>query len=165
MPAVTRTPADLPLRRGPARRGFSLVEIMVVVVIIGLLATLALPAVQRVQRSAVAKRYINDARQIRDGAERYAMENGNFPPNGVAGLHPALQGYIPDTLFRSTTTPLGGVWDWDYQQNGFTSAISVYQFTAPDALLLEIDRTIDDGDLTTGLFRKSGSKVIYVIQP
>jgi prepilin-type N-terminal cleavage/methylation domain-containing protein len=146
-------------------RGFTLVEIMVVVVIIGLLAAMALPAFQRVKCSAISKRYINDARQIRDGAERYALENGNFPPNGIGGLHASLQGYIPDSLFRATTTPLGGVWDWDYQQDGFTASISVYLFTVDDAQLRDIDRTIDDGDLSSGLFRKIGSKAVMIIQP
>jgi prepilin-type N-terminal cleavage/methylation domain-containing protein len=147
------------------RRGFTLVEIMVVVVIIGMLAAIALPAFQRVKLSAVSKRYINDARQVRDAAERYALENGNFPPNGIASLHANLRGYVPDALFAATTTPLGGVWDWDYQQDGFTASISVYQFTAATEQLRDIDRTIDDGDLSTGLFRRMGSKAIYIIQP
>lgn len=149
----------------PSRSGFTLVEIMVVVVIIGLLAAMALPAFQRVKQSAVSKRYLNDARQVRDGAERYALENGSFPPNGIGGLHASLRGYIPDSIFNATTTPLGGVWDWDFQQDGFTASISVYQYTVSDAQLRDIDRTIDDGDLTTGLFRKMGSKAIFIIQP
>ncbi|MCX6953780.1 MAG: prepilin-type N-terminal cleavage/methylation domain-containing protein [Verrucomicrobia bacterium] len=146
-------------------RAFTLVEIMVVVVIIGVLAALALPAFQRVKQSAVSKRYINDARQVRDAAERYALENGNFPPNGIGALHPSLRGYVPDSLMDSTTTPLGGVWDWDYQQDGFTASISVYLFTVSDAQLRDIDRTIDDGNLNTGLFRKISSKAVWIIQP
>lgn len=153
------------MKNNSSNKGFTLVEIMIVVVIIGLLAAMALPAFQRIKQSAVNKRYVNDARQVRDGAERYAMEHGNFPPNGIAGLHPSLQGYIPDAIFNSTTSPIGGVWDWDYQQDGFTASISVYQFTASDAQLRDIDRTIDDGNLSTGLFRKIGSKAIYIIQP
>ena len=144
---------------------FTLVEIMVAVVIIGLLAAMALPAFRRVQQSAVSKRYINDARQVRDGAERYATEHGNFPPNGIGALHPSLRGYVPDSVFNATTTPLGGVWDWDYQQNGITASISVYLYTVPDAQLTDIDRTIDDGNLATGLFRKIGSKAVYIIEP
>lgn len=147
------------------RAGFTLIEIMVVVVIIGLLASLALPTFRRVRLRAMSQRYLNDVRQIRDGAERYAMEHGNFPPNGTAGLHADLRGYIPDSLFNSTTTPLGGVWDWDYQQSGLTAAVSVYQPTASDDQLRDIDRSIDDGDLATGLFRKANSKAIFVVQP
>ncbi len=98
------------LRPRRSNPGFTLVEIMIVVVIIGLLAAIAIPAFQRVQRSAVSKRYFNDARQIRDAAERYALENGTFPPNGIGAIHPNLQGYVPANLFTATT-PLGGVWD------------------------------------------------------
>lgn len=150
--------------RGANARGFTLVELMVVVTIVGLLAALALPAFERVKRAAIGRRYFNDVRQIRDGAERYALERGNYPPNGIGALHPDLRGYVPDKLFDATT-PLGGTWDWDYQQSGFTASVSVYMFTVSDTDLRAIDRAFDDGDLNAGTLRKDGSKFIYVIVP
>lgn len=152
------------LQRHPVRPdAFTLVEIMIVVVIIGLLAAMAIPAFKRVQRAAISKRYLNDVRQIRDAVERYTLENGSYPPNGEAGLHPSLNGYVPDSVRRSST-PLGGVWDWDYQQSGVTAMVSVWNFTASDEQLLDIDRTIDDGNLSSGIFRKANGKASYIME-
>lgn len=148
--------------RRPRIAAFTLVEIMIVVVIIGLLAALAIPAMQRLQRKARNARYLNDVRVLRDAAELFAQERGNYPPNGVAGLHTDLTGYIPARLFTETT-PLGGVWDWDYQQSGITAAVSVWQPTATASQILELDRQIDDGNINTGLLRHTGSKVIYIL--
>ena len=144
-------------------RGFTLVELMIVVVLIGLLAALALPAFSRMKSAAVARRYYNDARQIRDAAQRYALEHGAFPPNGIGALAPEFTGYVPAKLFGATT-PLGGVWDWDNGENGFAASIAVYQYTVSDAELLAIDRAFDDGDLTAGQFRRAGAKAILVVE-
>ena len=58
------------------KQGFTLVEIMIVVVIIGLLAAMAIPAFQKVRRSSQEKTLVNDARQIAAGAQQYFLENG-----------------------------------------------------------------------------------------
>jgi type IV pilus assembly protein PilA len=58
-----------------SKKGFTLVEIMIVVVIIGLLAAMAIPAFQKVRTNAVGKTVINDARQIGSGAQQFFLEN------------------------------------------------------------------------------------------
>ncbi|HNX04608.1 MAG TPA: prepilin-type N-terminal cleavage/methylation domain-containing protein [Opitutales bacterium] len=61
--------------RGKAK-GFTLVEIMIVVVIIGLLATLAIPAFNRVRHETRKNIITNNLRQVSNAAQQYFMQNG-----------------------------------------------------------------------------------------
>ena len=59
-----------------ANKGFTLVEIMIVVVIIGLLAAMAIPAFNKVRETAQNKTITNNLRQLASAAEQYFLEEG-----------------------------------------------------------------------------------------
>lgn len=151
-------------RRRRRAQGFTLVEIMIVVVIIGFLASMAIPAFQKVRRSTQNNTFANDLRQLRAAAEECIMENGVYPTDGFPGNFPAaLEAFLP-TGIASRRTPVGGMWDWDYEQFGVKAGISVYEPIADASQMQEVDRLVDDGNLSSGNFRARPSGYIYVIE-
>jgi len=67
------------------KKGFTLVEIMIVVAIIGLLAAIAIPSFMRARTTSQKNACINNLRQIEAGKDQYALENGltNFASLGT----------------------------------------------------------------------------------
>jgi prepilin-type N-terminal cleavage/methylation domain-containing protein len=57
------------------QKGFTLVEIMIVVAIIALLAAIAVPGFLRARKRSQASRILNDLRLIDSAVDQYAIEN------------------------------------------------------------------------------------------
>ena len=144
-------------------QGFTLVEIMVVVVIIGLLAAIAIPAFQRVRTRSQVSSFTNDLRIASQAFETFAMENGTWPSDGSSAISNTMDGYLSLSKF-SESTPLGGQWDWDFGQFGVTAGLSVLSPTANSTTMTLVDASIDDGDLTTGDFRSRSGGYILVLE-
>jgi prepilin-type N-terminal cleavage/methylation domain-containing protein len=145
--------------------GFTLVEIMIVVVIIGLLAALAIPAFQRVRRRSQNSTVVNGLRVFSQVFETYATANGAWPANvGPAQVPPGITSADFKVSVWTAPTPIGGEWNWDRNIAGINAGVSISNFTCDDTQLAEIDAMIDDGDLTTGLFQKTQpNRVTYIL--
>jgi type II secretory pathway pseudopilin PulG len=161
--------------------GVGLVELMVVVTIISMIMLAAVPTYNRIQRKARASTVANDFRVFAAVFQAHAHETGAWPaevPVGTVPLDMNNNELKAEAWLK--ITPMGGQFDWDFNQvhpggtspggrwraaigivNSATSAVIL-----DEALLLEIDRTLDDGDLTTGSFRLGGDGgPLFILEP
>ena len=93
------------------KKGFTLVEIMIVVAIIGLLAAIAIPNFVRARAKAQAETCIANLRQIEGAVQVWAVDN-NQPDTaqatfGTAGnASPAATDLVPNYIRTPPTCPL-----------------------------------------------------------
>ncbi|WP_269542041.1 prepilin-type N-terminal cleavage/methylation domain-containing protein [Cerasicoccus fimbriatus] len=139
--------------------GFTLVEIMIVVVIIGTLAAIAIPAFQKVRQSSQGTTLGENLQSFRDALYLYDMEEGSLP----AAMDADLLTWMPEAW--GTNPPIEG--SYTYAGSGSNANIT---FTASGTLNADIagsiDSKFDDGNLATGLFRSTGNTLtIHVYDP
>jgi len=80
-PTHRQRPATGPLSPVPSRSGFTLVEILVVITIIGILAGIAVPAIQGgVYRANVAAIKL-EVNSIASAIDKYSLKYGDYPPD------------------------------------------------------------------------------------
>ncbi len=93
-----------PWRQPGGERGFTLVELLVVITILAMLVALLIPAVQMAREAARKTQCLNNEKQLALGIVNYATTKQKFPPMFVAqpnwtggGTVPAV-GWVPEIL-------------------------------------------------------------------
>ncbi len=126
MPLMESKVSHISKMRRSRQRGFTLLEIMVVIVILGLLASLTIPSLMGNKEKADRQKAASDIVALENALDMYKLDNGRYPSaeQGLAALvtRPALapiprnypeDGYIrrlpQDPWGRSTVCAIRGV--------------------------------------------------------
>ncbi|VGO14300.1 hypothetical protein PDESU_02859 [Pontiella desulfatans] len=139
-------------------------EIMISTSIIGLLASLALPSLNEAGKRARSKRFSHEIRTVAHAFMNYSIEEGGYPPDSTPGIMPKGMSSYLESFGWNEKTVIGGQWDWDHRVFGIRAAISVYGPDWNEDLMEKIDKTLDDGNLASGDFRKRSGGYMYIIE-
>jgi general secretion pathway protein G len=93
-------------RRFRGQDGFTLIEIMVVILIIGLLALMVVPRLRGVADRAKRTKAQADIQELKQALDRYYLDNGSYPTTDQG-----LQALV--------SPPTGGRTPTNYEQGGY----------------------------------------------
>lgn len=138
-------------------RGFTLVELVIVIMILGVLAGVAAPRLLDVSRQAEINAMMAERDVILSAIDLYNAESGELPGDQMGGdFPPELSPYLDQRVF-TTHRPLTGTWDWSLTEHGLQASLSLADWTVDLDLWDEVDSQYDDGVRGTGNIRIVGA--------
>jgi prepilin-type N-terminal cleavage/methylation domain-containing protein len=148
-------------------RGFTLVELMIVIAIIGILSAIAVPNFLSYRERGIIARTASDLNTIVKGFQLYAIDNpgpyDGYPDDTHRVLPTGVEAHVNNTLFISGT-PLGGYYNWEGPDTYPYAGVSIESPTADEARLIQLDAVMDDGNLSSGKFQKtSNSRYTHIL--
>ena len=119
------------------RRGFTLIEILIVVVILGILAAIVVPQFSNASQEATASSIRSQLQTIRGQVELFRVRNAGALPTGFGDLITPPDGQQP-YLSQLPNLPAGFAWNWgDQAETDIIETIWVSNENPPAPLTAE----------------------------
>ncbi len=141
-----------------AQKGFTIVELMVVVTTIGILALLGMPGIKLAKERTEATAAANDLRVFTEAIEFYSSSEGGYPDTMTYTTMPQeISTYLP-AIWKN------GDYSWFYVKSDYFTYVYVYNLGFNAEQGVRLDNIIDDGNIATGTVRVAvnGSGLIYL---
>jgi prepilin-type N-terminal cleavage/methylation domain-containing protein len=141
--------------RAGASAGFTLVELIAVIVVLAILAAVAVPRYFDYRQRALNTRVIADFRTAQHGMLAYQRDFGAMPngDDNVVNLRPIWGRYLAEQFFENRPTAIDG--HWRYVRGSWAgSTLMIYRFPLPatstslavtNAVDLAFDGVVDGG--------------------
>ncbi|MFT6093818.1 MAG: type IV pilus assembly protein PilA [Pseudohongiellaceae bacterium] len=146
--------------------GFTLIELMMVMTLVTMMGSLAAPIyVQYATRAGLVETTLQLANWGRE-FQRWKIDNGRFPNDSHINL-PAEAARTLNILSSEwlETTALGGNWNWEGPDGYDYAGIAIVNATASISDITQLDFILDDGDLSSGIFRQTpNGRYTYILQ-
>ena len=107
-----------------AKKGFTLVEILIVVIILGILAAIVVPQFSDAGENAKLSTLKSNLQTVRAQIQLYTIEVGSFPTQlaFATEMSPTYLERIPDNPFTGGNAVDGGDWLYDDTNHTFNAA-------------------------------------------
>ena len=171
------------------KQGFTIVEIMIVIIVIGILASITIVSYSGVQNRSKATVIANDIKSLEKALKAFASDeqrttwweddtnNGKyfpFTPSSGTGENPLVSDIIQNTNLKDyfeglSATTSSNTTEVKYDNDGNTydgcstdsGGVNLYFYAISSKVASEIDSSIDDGNPTCGKVTLLGADMRY----
>ena len=143
--------------------GFTLMEVMLVVIILSVLAAVAIPRLTASSDTAREKADITSGREVKAALDRYQIEKGLYPRigeiNAVDGKITG-DGFIPDYIKRLDPSVTQQITEEGYKGFGIAEIGQGQNYPEPEKLIM-IYLASDGSQAEVKVYNKSLSEVLW----
>lgn len=160
--------------------GFTIVELLVVIVVISILTLIGIPTYTGIQQRAQASAIVDQIRKVEKGLRLFATDKGIsswWDELSFTGYNDpsfvAIMASGPGSGLKSYLTQPANFSSWEYDNDGNTKAINCLMDTNGVNILIPnisdptvaqlVDNSIDDGNVSCGKIRydSANTRLIY----